>query len=188
MRREASSVSRPRRHGGTRRRSHALRDSGSAGGLLLRPNSHHRAGRSAQLEICRSRAGGVEPGVNDRRQPGNAHSPGSPGRRKPLPMGRSDGRNVRGGLPRLPSRHRRQCRSAGIFLSGNSGEPARRRAHRVAAFAPHPEPPPRGLARHPLGLWLDAEPSRRPRLVWHGPRSAAIHAARARHTSRSCAR
>ena len=30
-------------------------------GRFLRRDSHHRAGRSSQLEVCRSRAGGVEP-------------------------------------------------------------------------------------------------------------------------------
>ena len=43
-------------------------------GMFFRPDSHHRARRSAQLEICRPRARRVESGTDDRRQPGSAHA------------------------------------------------------------------------------------------------------------------
>ena len=73
-RREASPLPRPRRHRGPRRRSHALRHPRAATGMFLRPDSHHRAGRSAQLEICRPRARRMESGTDDRGESGSAHS------------------------------------------------------------------------------------------------------------------
>ena len=94
VQREAAPLSRPRRHRGTRRRPHSHRDSGPAGGRFFRRDSHHRTGRSSQLEICRPRAGGVEPGDHDRVLPGGAHAhPRTRARRRPA-LGPGDGADV----------------------------------------------------------------------------------------------
>jgi len=52
------------------------------------------------------------------------------------------------------------------FRAGDSGQRTGHGAHRIAPIAPHQGPTARGLARHPLGLRLDAESPRRTRLVW----------------------
>ena len=69
---EASPFPWPWWNRGPRRRAYACRDSGAAAGMFLRTDSHHRARRSAQLEICRSGARRMESGVDDRGQPGGA--------------------------------------------------------------------------------------------------------------------
>ena len=56
MRSETAAISRPRRHGGTRRWADAFGNSGAAGRLFFRAHPHYGAGRSPQLEVCRSGA------------------------------------------------------------------------------------------------------------------------------------
>ncbi len=58
---------RPRRDCRPRRRPHAPRHLRAAGGQLHRRAAHHRAGRSAQLEVLRRRPRRAQPRTHDRR-------------------------------------------------------------------------------------------------------------------------
>ncbi len=74
--------------------------------------------------------------------------------------------------------HRREFRSDRILRTGHAGERTGARAHRLTSSAPRPGPPSRRSARHPLGLRLDAEPPRRPRVVRSRSCSRAFCASR----------
>ncbi len=136
VQRQAAPFSRPRRHRRTRRRPHSHGHSGPAGRRFLRRDSHHRAGRSTQLEVCRSRAGGVEPGNHDRILPGSAHPHSRTCARSRSALGTCDGADVERCLRLLPPQHRRQFRSDRILRTGHAGERTGACAHRFAPSAP----------------------------------------------------
>ena len=149
-------------------------------GMFFRPDSRHRARRSAQLEICRPRPGRVESGTDDCRQPRSLTRPQT-----------ASLRIRRGG--KRPSRKCRR-RRIGLYrreIADNpdvleyfeqatpvneldaariGSRPARRTKGRTSG----------GSARHSLGLWLDAEPPRCSRLVRRRPRARTIRAKRRR--------
>jgi phosphoenolpyruvate carboxylase len=87
MRSESAYLSRPRRHRRPRRRPHPRRHPGSTRRRFLGRDSHHRARRSPELEICRPRAGRVESRNHDRRLPRSGNHAEASFARKPNSAG-----------------------------------------------------------------------------------------------------
>ena len=130
---------------------------------LRRPDSHHRAGRSAQLEVLRRRARRAQSGADDRRlarrarPPQRARSQGPLHRRPPARVGSGLRRALRNRLRLLSRQHHRRPRSSSPTSSSpppsaSSNTPRSARAPRAAAANASFARP----ARHSLGLRLDA--------------------------------
>ncbi len=103
-------------------------------------------------------------------------------------LGRGDGGNVGGSVPRVSPRYRGECRRAGIFRAGHAGPRTGFSAHRLAAIAPHQGPSFGGPARHSVGVRMDAEPSRRAGLVRSRHRDCRASPGKEGVTSGCCAR
>ena len=161
----------------------------AAAGKFFRPDPHHRAGRSPELEIRRRRSRRAQSGTDDRRQPRALRS-----RRRDqapsirLSAGKPPSKRCRRSAYRVYYREHivdnpemleyfEQATPVAELEHARIGSrPSRRSAKRRA---------PRRSARHPLGLRLDAVPARRPGLVRRRPCARAVSrkAARARSAS-----
>ena len=96
---------------------------------------HHRAGRSAQLEIRRPRPRRAESGTDDRRQPRSSGPARAKHRSASGALGRGHRRNVGGCVSHSTAGDRRESRRARIFRAGDARQRTGKCAHRIASRA-----------------------------------------------------
>jgi len=144
------------------------RHRGPARGRLQRLPENHRAGRGDQLEVLRRLPGAAQPGADGRSLPGGAVAPRPVGAAAGELLGNGPGADGGRRLRLLPRQDSGKSRHPPLLRAGHAGSGIRTGQDRFTTLAARDCPGPGRPAGHPLGVRLDAEPSRHSRLVRGG--------------------